>query len=62
MGEEIIRVKSYFVIKAKIDFNKILKILQCTIMTMIPAVWISKSIPLNLILNFGDLIYSCIMT
>jgi hypothetical protein len=60
MGEQITRVKSCFGIKDKINFNKIPKILKCTIRTMIPTVWISQSFPLNLILNFRDLISSCL--
>jgi hypothetical protein len=39
MGEQIIRVNSCFGIKAKIEFNKILKILECAIKTIFPAVF-----------------------
>jgi hypothetical protein len=35
MGQQIMRAKPCFGIKAEIDFNKILQILECTIRTMI---------------------------
>jgi hypothetical protein len=51
-----------FGIKAKIDLNKIPKILDCTMRTMAIEVWIFQSFQLNLISNIDDLISSCLRT
>jgi hypothetical protein len=60
MGEQHKRIQSCFWIMAKIDSNKILKILECTIKTMISEVSIFQSFTLNLISKFGDLISACL--
>jgi hypothetical protein len=55
-GEHIMKVKSCFGIMAKIDFNKILKIMVCAIRIIFLAVQNFQSFPLNVISNLGDLI------
>jgi hypothetical protein len=58
--EQVMVMKWCFGIKAKIDFNKIPKILECTIRTMISAVKIFNLSNPILISIFGDLISSCL--
>jgi hypothetical protein len=54
------RMKTYFGMKAKINFIKFPKFLDLAIRTMISTVWIFfQSFLVEFDFNFGDLVSSC---